>query len=84
MIKSRRIRWAWHVARKREKMNTYRIFMGKKRGKRPLGRPRATWMDNIRMNLRGIGWDVMDWIDLAQERDQRRALVKTVRNLLVA
>jgi hypothetical protein len=61
----------------------YRIFMGKTKGKRPLGRPRRTWMDNIRVNLREIAWDVMDWIDLAQERDQWKALVKTVMNLLV-
>jgi hypothetical protein len=51
--------------------------------KRPLGRPRRRWVDNIKMDLRGIGWDGMDWINLAQDRDQWRALVNTVMNLLV-
>jgi hypothetical protein len=68
MIKSRRMRWAGHVARLGEKMNAYRILVGKP-GKRPLGRPRRRWVDNIKMDLREIGWNGMDWIDLAQERD---------------
>jgi hypothetical protein len=66
-----------------EKMNAYRILVGKPEGKRPLGRPRRKWEDNIRMDLREIGWSGMDWIDLAQGRDQWRALVKTVMNLRV-
>jgi hypothetical protein len=63
-----------------EKSNAYRILVGKPGRKRPLGRPRV---DNIKMDLREIGWDGMDWIDLAQDRDQRRALVNTIMNLRV-
>jgi hypothetical protein len=66
-----------------EKMNAYRILVGKPEGKRPLGRLRRSWVDNIKMDLREIGWDGMDWIDLAQDRDQLRALVNTVMNLQV-
>jgi hypothetical protein len=57
--------------------------VGKPEGKRPLGRPRRRWVDNIKMDLREIGWDGMDWIDLARDRDQWRALVNTVMNLRV-
>jgi hypothetical protein len=53
-----------------EKRNAYRILVGKREGKRPLGRPRRRWVDNIKMNLREIGWDAMNWIDVAQNRDQ--------------
>jgi hypothetical protein len=66
-----------------EERNAYRILVGKPEGKRPLGRPRRRWVDNIRMDLREIGWDDVDWIDLAQDRDQWRALVSTVMNLRV-
>jgi hypothetical protein len=66
-----------------EKMNAYRILVGKPEGKRALGRPRRRWVGNIKMDLREIGWDGMDWIDLAQNRDQWRALVNTVMNLRV-
>jgi hypothetical protein len=66
-----------------EKRNAYRILVGKPGGKRPLGRPRRRWVDNIKMDPREIGLDGMDWIDLAQDRDQRRALVNTVMNLRV-
>jgi hypothetical protein len=66
-----------------EKRNACRILVGNPEGKRPLGRQRRRWVDNIKMDLREIGWDVMDWIDLAQERDQWRALVNTVMNLRV-
>jgi hypothetical protein len=66
-----------------EKRNAYRIFVGKPEGKRPLGRPRRRWVNNIKMVLREIGWDGTDWIDLAQDRDQWRALVYTVMNLRV-
>jgi hypothetical protein len=66
-----------------KKRNAYRILVGKPQGKIPLGRPRRRWEDNIRMDLRGIGWSGMDWIDLAQDRDQWRALVNTVMNLRV-
>jgi hypothetical protein len=81
MIKSRRMRWAGHVARMGETRNVYGILVGKLEGKGPLGRPRRTWVDNIKMDLREIGWDGMDWIELAQDRDQWRALVNTVMNL---
>jgi hypothetical protein len=66
-----------------EKRNAYRILMGNPEGKRPLGRPRRRWEDNIRMDLREIGWGGMNWIDMAQDRDQWRALVNTVMNLRV-
>jgi hypothetical protein len=66
-----------------EKRNAYRILVGKSEGKRPLGRPRRRWEDNIRMDVREIGWGGMDWIDLARDRDQWRALVNTVMNLRV-
>jgi hypothetical protein len=79
--KSRRLRWAGHVARIGENRNAYRILVGKPEGKRPLGRPRRRWVENIKMHLREIGWDGVNWIDLAQDRDQWRALVNTVMNL---
>jgi hypothetical protein len=66
-----------------EKRNACRILVGNPEGKRPLGKPRRRWVDNINMDLREIGWDGMDWIDLAQDRDQWRALVKAVMNLWV-
>jgi hypothetical protein len=65
------------------KRNAYRILVGKPEGKRQLGRPRRRWVDNIRMDLREIGWDDVDWIDLAQDRDQWRAPLNTVMNLRV-
>jgi hypothetical protein len=66
-----------------EKRHAYRILVGKPEGKRPLGRPRRIWVDNIKMNLREIGGDGVDWIDMAQDGDQWRVLVNTVLNLLV-
>jgi hypothetical protein len=66
MIKSRRMRWVGHVARTGEKRNAYRILVGNPEGKRTLGRPRRRWVDNIKMDLSEIGWNGMDWIDLAQ------------------
>jgi hypothetical protein len=63
--------------------NAYRILMGKPEGKRPLGRPGRRRVDNIKMDLREIGWDGVDWIDIAQNWDQWRALVNTVLNLRV-
>jgi hypothetical protein len=79
MIKSRNMRWAGHVARM-GKRNAYRILVGKSEGKRPLGRPRYRWVDNIKMDLREVAWDCMDWIDLTQDRDQWKALVNTAMN----
>jgi hypothetical protein len=66
-----------------ETRNVYRILVGNAEGKRPLGRPTCRWVDNIRTDLREIGWDGMDWIDVAQDRDQWRALVNTEMNLRV-
>jgi hypothetical protein len=66
-----------------EKRNACRILVGKPEGKRLLGRPRRRWVDNIKMDLREIWWDNVDWIDLAQDRDRWRALVNTVMNLRV-
>jgi hypothetical protein len=83
MIKSRRIRWTGHVVRMGEKRNAYSILVRKPEGKRPLGRPRRRWVDNIRLNLGEIGWDGVDWIHVAQDRNQWRAVVNTVINLRV-
>jgi hypothetical protein len=66
-----------------ETRNAYKILVGKPEGNRPLGRPRRRSLDNIKMHLRKIGWDGMDWIELAQDRNQWRALVNTVMNLRV-
>jgi hypothetical protein len=66
-----------------EKRNAYRILVGKPEGKRPLGRPRRRWVDNIKMDLREMGWDEADWMDIAQDRVKWRALVNTVLNLRV-
>jgi hypothetical protein len=66
---------------KGRKRNAYRILVGKPKGNRPLGRPRRRWVDNIKMDLREIGWGGTDWIDLVQARDHWRALVNTVMNL---
>jgi hypothetical protein len=65
MIKSRRVKWAGHVARMEENRNVYRILVGKQEGNRPLGRTRRKWVDTIKMDLREIGWGGMDWTDLA-------------------
>jgi hypothetical protein len=70
MTKSRRIRWAGHVAQIGEKRNAYIILVGKPEGKRPLGRSRRRWVGNIKMDHKRIGWGGKDWIDLAQDRDQ--------------
>jgi hypothetical protein len=83
VIKSRRMRWAGHAARMGEKRNAYRILVGNPKGRRPLGRPRRRWVDNIKMDLREVGWDGMDWINLAQDRDRWRAFVNAVMNLRV-
>jgi hypothetical protein len=83
MIKSRRMRFAGHVARMAEKSNAYRILVGKPKGKMPLGRTRRTWVDNIKIDLREMEWDGMDWIDLAENRNQWRALVNTATNLRI-
>jgi len=83
MIKSRRMRWAGHVARMGERRGVYRILVGKPEEKRPLGRPRRRWEDNIQMDLQEVGCGGMDWIELAQDRNRCRALVNAVMNLQV-
>ena len=83
MIKSRRIRWAGRVARIGEMGGAYRVLVGKPEGKRPLGRPRHRWEDNIKMDLHEVGCGGMDWIELAQGRDTCLALVTVVTNLQV-
>ena len=74
VIKSRRMRWAGHVARMDEKRWAYRVLVGKPEGKRPLGRPRRRWVDNIGMDLQEVGCGYVDWIGLAQDRDRWRTL----------
>ena len=83
VIKSRRMRWAGHVARMDEERGVYRVLVGKPEGKRPLGRPRHTWVDNITMDLQEVGCGYTDWIWLAQDRDSWRTLVSVVMNLRV-
>ena len=82
-VKSRRMRLAGHVARMGEGRGVYRVLAGKHEGKRPLGRPRRRWEDNIKMDLQEVGGGCGDWLELAQDRDRWRALVSTVRNLRV-
>jgi hypothetical protein len=82
-IKSRRMRWAGHVARMGEERKLYKVLVGKPKGKRPLGRPRHRWRDGIRMDLREIVLGGVDWIRLAQDRDRWRAVVCAVMNLRV-
>ena len=83
VIKLRRMRWARHVARMGEERGAYRVLVGKPEGKRPLGRPRCRWVDNIRMDLQEVGCGYVDWIGLAQDRDRWRTLVSAVMNLRV-
>jgi len=83
VIKSRRMRWAGHGARMGEERGVYRVWVGKPEGKRPLGRPRRRWVDNIRTDLQDVGGGYMDWIGVAQDRDRWRTLVSEVMNLRV-
>jgi hypothetical protein len=83
VIKSRRTRWAGHVARTGEGRCVYRVLVGRPEGKRPLGRPRRRWEDNVKMYLSEIWIDGANWIRLAQDRFQWRAFVNTVINLRV-
>ena len=82
-VKARRLRWAGHVARMEQSKNAYRVLVGKPEGKRPLGRPRRRWEDNIEMDLREMGCNPGEWIDLAEDRDQWLAYVRAVMNLRV-
>ncbi|KAJ4436564.1 hypothetical protein ANN_16597 [Periplaneta americana] len=82
-IKSRRLRWAGHIARMGESRNAYGVLVGRPKGKRPLGRPRRRWEDNIKMDLREVGYDGRDWINLAQDRDRWQAYVRAAMNLRI-
>ena len=81
VIKSRRMRWAGHVARMGEERRVYRVLVGKPEGRRPMGRPRRRWADNIRMAVQEVGCGYMDWIGLTQDRDRWRMFVSAVMNL---
>jgi hypothetical protein len=81
IIKSRRMRWVGYVTRMEAKRSAYRMLVGKQEGKRPLGRPRRRWVNNIKMDLMEIGWGGMDWIEVAQDWVHWRAVVNTVMNL---
>jgi hypothetical protein len=83
IIRSRRMRWAVQVSRMGEKRYAYRLLVGKPEEKRPLGRPRHRWVDNIKMDLLEIGWGGVDWIGLVQDKDKWRALANAVTNLRV-
>jgi len=83
VIKSRRMRWVGHVARIAEERGVYRVLVGKPEGKRPLGRPRRRWVDNIRMDLQEVGCEYKDWIGLSQDRERWRTLVSAVMKLRV-
>ena len=78
VIKSRRMRWAVHVARMGDGRGMHRVLVGKAEGKRPLGRPRRRWEDNIKMDLQVVGWGCGNWMELAQDRDRWRVLVSSV------
>ena len=81
VIKSRRMRWAGNVARMGKERGVYRVLVGKPERRRPLGRPRRRWVDNIRMDLQEVRCGYMDWIGLAQDRDSWRTLVSAVMNI---
>ena len=83
VVKSRRMKWAGHVACMGEGRGVHRVLVGKPEGKRPLGRPRPRWEVNIKMDLQDVGGSCGDWMELAQDRERWRALVGTVRNLRV-
>ena len=83
VIKSRIMRWAGHVARIGEESGVYRVLVGKPERKRPPGRPRHRWVDNIRTDLQEVGCGHVDWIGLAHDRDRWRTLVSAVMNLRV-
>jgi len=77
------MRWAWHVAYKGERRGMYRVLVGKCEDKRPLGRPRHRWEENIKMVLQEVGCGCMDWIEMPQNRERWWALVNVVMNLWV-
>ena len=84
VIKSRRMRWAGHVAHIGEEREVYRVLVGKPEGKRPLWRPRRRWGHNIRMHFQEVRCGYVDWIGMAQDRDRWRTLVSAVMNLWVS
>ena len=77
------MRWAGHVARMGEKLRVHKVLVEKPEGKKPVGRPRRRWEDNIKMGLQEVGFEGVDWTDLAQDRDRWRALVNAVINLRI-
>ena len=79
-LNSRQLRWAGHVARMEQSRNAYRVLVGKLEGKRPIGRPRHRWENNIKLDLREVGCDPGDWIVPAEDRDQWQAYVRAVMN----
>jgi hypothetical protein len=81
VIKSRGMRWMGHVARMGERRGTYKVLVGKPEGRRPLGRPRRRWEDNIKMDLREVGCSGIDWIYIAQDTDWWRAFVNAAMNI---
>jgi len=83
VIKSRRMRWVGHVALMGKRRDVYRVFVGKPEGKRPLGRPRRRWENNIKIDLQEVACGGVDWIELAQDRDRWWVLVNAVMNLRV-
>ena len=83
VTKSRRMRWAEHVAYMAERRGVYRVLVGKPEVKRPLGRPKHRWEDNIKMDLQKVIWGVMDWIDLAQDNDKVVGTLNILMNFQV-
>jgi hypothetical protein len=83
VIKSRRMRWTGHVARMGERRGVYRVLVGKAEGKRPLGRNRRRWEDNIKIDLQEVGGGGVDWIELAQDRKRWRAVMNAVMKFRV-
>ena len=83
VVKSRRVTWAGHVARKGEVRGVHKVLVEKPEGKRPMARPRRRWEDNIKMDLQEGGGGCGDWMELVQDRDRWRALMNTVLNLRV-
>jgi len=83
VVKSRKMRWAGHVARMGEGRGVYRVLVGKPEGEIPMGRPRSRWEDNIKMDFQEVRGSREDWMELAQDRDRWRALVSTVMKLRV-